>query len=737
MASQEKSKKRSGKKEKKKDETPLPSVPSQSISTLQKADISLKQAEDITSEEHTEGKPEKKSKKKDKKRKIEHSAGDGAEEDAPRSKRQQIIFEKFQKSSKFADKLRANKDLQEPEEEQSDDEKPELHDIVPLPQPAQVPEPEYKPTFSSLPSWLAEPIIVDPGSRKSFTELGLSSQLLENLKRKSISNAFAVQAALLPLLLPGTEQYQGDICVSAPTGSGKTLGYILPLVEALKEGATTQLRAIVVVPTRELVTQAKQELQLCVHGTNVKIATALGSSNLAMEQQQLISKNQRYDPEEAAKMHSIAKYRIESGFLEDDSLLEDARTLLPYHVPDLKSKIDVLVCTPGRLVEHIRSTPGFSLENLRYLVIDEADFLLDDSFQEWVEVILSAIETSKTSTSRYKFLAQYKMLQDSISVQKIILSATMTRDLTKLSALKLRRPTLVAISGTNKSQGVLESTFGNSEDMLDQSNAVELPPTLKEVAIPVGNGSEKPLYLLQLLETQLRLLKPSLTSQRKATEDRYSSASSDSSSSNSSDESPGSSDTSSEPLDSNDPSQMDITPQDPITSARPTAGTPRVLVFTNNNEDAMRLSHILTIMRPQYRSLIGTLTKTSSKSGQRTLSAFKSGKIAVLIASDRASRGLDVPDLTDVISYDMPRSPTLYIHRVGRTARAGKSGNAWSFFTKSEGRWFWNSIAKAPEIRRSGGEVDRLKIDLPLGPELREQYEAALEGLRSAVLGTG
>ena len=164
--------------------------------------------------------------------------------------------------------------------------------------------------------------------------------------------------------------------------------------------------------------------------------------------------------------------------------------------------------------------------------------------------------------------------------------------------------------------------------------------------------------------------------------------------------------------------------------------TTRILVFTKDNEDAMRLSHLIPAMHPSYAQIIGTLTKASSSAGRRTLAAFKSGKVKVLIASDRASRGLDVHDLTDVVSYDMPHSLTSYVHRVGRTARAGKPGSAWTFFIDSEARWFWNSIARGHEIRRSHATVERMKIDSQSFDDKKGIYERALRSLKTAVHGT-
>jgi len=515
------------------------------------------------------------------------------------------------------------------------------------------------------------------------------------------------------MLMPGKERYYGDICVSAPTGSGKTLGYILPLIERLKEKVISQLRAVVVVPTRELVTQAYDDATRCAARTNIRIGTAYGRSSLATEQDQLVFKDQVYEPEAAAEMHRIAKDRLETGFWEDDSLLDDVQTLLPHHIVEYRSHVDLLICTPGRLVEHITSTPGFSLAHVECLIVDEADRLLDDSFQEWVGVILKAFDTQRNPTSSNP---RPWDIHESKGVQKVILSATMARDLTKLAALRLCKPTLVAVAGsTSALQSVPETSAA-----LVGPNSVELPPTLHEVAIPVGDGGDKPLYLLQILEERLGLTADSLSTA--LDEQDLPSTSSKSSDSDPSDGS-----------DSDDDSKIHA--KSPKKRAG-LGGLCRVLVFTNSNEDAMRLSHILSSMRPELASRMGTLTKTSSRVGRKTLSAFKARKIVLLIASDRASRGLDVPDLTDVISYDMPRDQTLYVHRVGRTARAGRSGTAWSLFTKSEGRWFWNSIARAQEIRRPAGAVERWNMVLSESDDVRTRYDAALESLKTAVLGT-
>jgi ATP-dependent RNA helicase DDX51/DBP6 len=114
---------------------------------------------------------------------------------------------------------------------------------------------------------------------------------------------------------------------------------------------------------------------------------------------------------------------------------------------------------------------------------------------------------------------------------------------------------------------------------------------------------------------------------------------------------------------------------------------------------------------------------------ERTLRSFSSGTVSILVASDLVSRGLDLPNLAHVINYDVPSSLTSYVHRVGRTARAGRKGHAWTFFTDTDGGWFWNDIARATAINRER-KVGRVNIQKEIFGEIqRKRYEDALEKL--------
>jgi ATP-dependent RNA helicase DDX51/DBP6 len=243
-----------------------------------------------------------------------------------------------------------------------------------------------------------------------------------------------------------------------------------------------------------------------------------------------------------------------------------------------------------------------------------------------------------------------------------------------------------------------------------------LPSLLAESAIKADDNL-KPLYLMEILRKEIM--------NSSSPEGDSSSTRGDSPESNNDASSDDDSSTSSEPPQAGSlkRSQQQPTPAD----------DPRgVLVFTKSNETAVRLGRLLALLEPLYSATIGTLTSTTSTSSRRkTIHSFNTGKLSILVASDLVSRGLDLSNLAHVINYDIPSSVTNYIHRVGRTARAGKKGWAWTIFTPVEGRWFWNEIARSQDIaRQAGTKVSRFNIDAEsFGDETRKRYEAALEEL--------
>ena len=671
------------------------------------------------------------------------------------------LLSKFQRSAKVQEALKTKGD-------RTDEAKPTevttaepvmAQGLEPLPQPEAAAEEQEQPTYSSLPSWLANPVRASADDRTKFSDLGINADLLRILEAQGYKEAFAVQSTVIPLLLSGQKGHSGDLCILAATGSGKTLSYVLPLVTALEHIPAPRLRGLIVVPTRELVKQAREACELCTAGSGLQIGSAVGNVAIKDEQHLLMRTDQVYGPE-TFKSRQDVKFTGEdwTNFNLQDYISEaaDLNESLPGYLHRPEPNIDILICTPGRLVDHLRYTKGFTLKHLQWLVIDEADRLLNESFQEWVDVVMNSLDARKAQESfgfSGKVMSELGLPIEVKEPRKVVLSATMTRDVSKLNSLRLANPKMVVVGSTD------HVVAGEDEDGIppyaeDQFN---LPSTLKEYSIAVGDGAQKPLYLLRLLLSHIGLgTKTNRSRALPDTADDTSSAGSDSdetsSDESSSDES--SDDSSSEDSDSDSDSSEEATSSsesesdsdsessaDPAkdesteNTSKPEPSRTTVLIFTKSSESASRLSRLIALLDPSLASRVGTIIKSNKSSASRkTLTAFRRGKISVIVATDRASRGLDLPSLTHVVNYDVPSSITTYVHRVGRTARAGKEGSAWTLFAHREGRWFTNEIARGSDgkITRSA-KVQRVNMKLDDMADAKSRYGAALEALEQEV----
>ncbi|KAI2622868.1 P-loop containing nucleoside triphosphate hydrolase protein [Xylaria nigripes] len=610
----------------------------------------------------------------------------------------------------------------------------QLHGLEPIPQPGPVAQSIGAPMYETLPPWLALPTRIQQEASAPFTEFGLSPDLgigheiAERLASRGYKQAFAIQTGILPLLLPNhCKSMQGDVLVSAATGSGKTLAYTLPIIRDISQSSrqTTRLRALIVVPTRELVKQVQQVCEECAGAFALdgakrrpRITMAMGSQSFEHEQSLLIEREELYDPvrykqrlRRLTRMSGLSDGNDDENEEDEDSgyntedeerefirRREDRIRTLPDHFISYKSKTDILICTPGRLVEHIKFTPGFSLDFVRWLVVDEADKLLGQNFQQWLDVVIPRLQTLDQKHPR-----NHK--QSNLSgVRKVILSATMTRDLDQLEGLKLRRPKLVVLEGA-KGQDEARETINQTEHVL--------PELLNETALKVGDSNLKPLFLVDLLLSHHILNKVGDSNVNISDNDETSSSGSDSDSDLESD-------------DSENPAKPSISPSKGLENI------PRVLVFTKSNETTLRLSRLLALLAPTLGPSIGTLTSTTPYTSRRdTLRSFNTGRLRIIVASDLVARGIDLPSLDHVINYDMPSSIASYIHRVGRTARAGNPGKAWTLFTNPEARWFWNEVASEKTIRRNK-PVERIRVTEEKEDAFNGKvavYEAALEKL--------
>ncbi|KNG88494.1 hypothetical protein ANOM_003255 [Aspergillus nomiae NRRL 13137] len=700
----------------------------------------------------------------------------------PQKNKHSGILSKFEKAVKATESAKAKSGEEDVDNESTGPVTAEpviAQGLEPLPQPEAAPEQDEKPSYSSLPSWLANPLRTSAEEKTPFSSLGIEENVLRILENNGYKEAFAVQSTVIPLLLQGSKNHPGDVCISAATGSGKTLSYVLPMVTALEQVPAPRLRGLIVVPTRELVKQAREACELCAAGSGLRVASAVGNVAIKEEQRSLMRVDEVYGPENF-------KLRQQDKLTDNDWLnfslqdyisdAGDQSESLPGYIRKAEPNVDILICTPGRLVDHIRYTKGFTLKHLEWLVIDEADRLLNESFQEWVDVVMNSLDARKNAETfgfSGKFLANLGLPIQTKDPRKVILSATMTKDISKLNSLRLSNPKLVTVGSAEQATSQEDET-GIHDRAGDQYT---LPPRLKESSLSVGDGSQKPLYLLRLLlshikvdvnkNTKRALINTSDTddtssegssSEESSSDESDSDSASDSESSDSdtdtetssSDESSSeesgsdsSSDDSSLSSDSSD-SEDDSASEDELSvdvkadNSRPRAS---VLIFTKSSESASRLARLLALLDPSLAKEIGTIIKSNKSSASRkTLTAYRQGKISIIIATDRASRGLDLQSLTHVVNYDVPTSITTYVHRVGRTARAGREGSAWTLVAHREGRWFTKEIIQTSDNRITrSSKVQKVTMKLDNMKDVKSRYRQALDTLEKEVKtgGTG
>lgn len=342
---------------------------------------------------------------------------------------------------------------------------------------------------------------------KTFAELGICAPLLQALEELKHTTPTEIQTGCIPQAIAGR-----NIIGIAPTGSGKTLAFVIPILHRLWDNPQGYF-ACVLSPTRELAYQISAQFEALGAAMGVRSVVIVGG--------------------------------------DDDRVQQAVR---------LAQKPHIIVATPGRLHDHLKSTKGFSLRSLKHLVLDEADRLLDLDFQREITEIMQSIPKERCT---YLF------------------SATMTANVSKLQRASLSDPVRVDAS-----------LFRYTTVSTLVQHYLLCPLVEKEVTL---------VYLINSLVQNL------------------------------------------------------------------------IIVFVRTVADAKRLSIILRSLGFDAVPLHGELTQ-SQRLGAFT--RFKSGKSKILVATDVASRGLDVPNVDVVINYDTPTHSKDYIHRVGRTARAGRAGKS-------------------------------------------------------------
>ncbi|KAH8368823.1 hypothetical protein KR200_003996, partial [Drosophila serrata] len=491
-----------------------------------------------------------------------------------------------------------------------------------------------------LPNWLAHPTIIEGGSLLPDAEENQNVETIEEvpyldkstcaaLKQMKIKHLFPVQRQVIPWILEAQSKpppfRPRDICVSAPTGSGKTLAFAIPIVQLLSQRVECKVRALVVLPVAELALQVFRVISALCSKTDLEVC--------------LLSKQHK---------------------LEDEQ-----EKLVELYKGKYYSKVDIVVTTPGRLVDHLHATKGFCLKNLKFLIIDEADRIMDAVFQNWLYHLDSHVkETTDQLLAGTQAPLCYAELESSFGRQphKLLFSATLSQDPEKLQNLRLFQPRLFTTVFT---MPVMKELTGEEDADAEADANADSGQFLGKYTTPAELTE-------QICVTELRLKPLTLF----ALVQKYQ--------------------------------------------------WKRFLCFTNSTDQANRLAFVLETLFKKTNIKVAELSGNLSASVRnRNLKDFTSGKVNGLICSDALARGIDVADIDVVLSYEAPRHIKTHIHRVGRTARAGRKGTAVTLLTEQDQPKFKKMLN---DVGKAMGEEIQVSPDMEV--EYAAVYKHALASLR-------
>ncbi|HEY3325422.1 MAG TPA: DEAD/DEAH box helicase [Planctomycetota bacterium] len=376
-------------------------------------------------------------------------------------------------------------------------------------------QPDTNAEVPSTPEPQSELPVGEEPLARTFAELKLSPAVLECVARAQFLTPTPIQAQFIPKALSGR-----DVMGQAKTGTGKTAAFLLPIFEQIKSGEAS-CQALILAPTRELALQ--------IHGEIKRLGAELGFSSVTL--------------------YGGASYEPQ--------------------IEALHRGVDIVVGTPGRLMDHMRSQ-RLDLSRVKIAVLDEADRMLDLGFRKDIEYILRHCPAER---------------------QTLLLSATIPDDIKRLAQRFMHEPLNVWTSPESLTVDEVEQQFFVCE---------------RDQKLPI---------LLKLLDVE----KPKLA-----------------------------------------------------------------IIFCGTKMGAKRLAERLKRLYISAREIHGDLQQSRRES---IMNRFRTGKVRLLIATDVASRGIDVQNITHIINYDIPYKIEDYVHRIGRTGRVGKSGKAFTFVTREEGSY--------------------------------------------------
>ncbi len=500
---------------------------------------------------------------------------------------------------------------------------------------------------------------------------GVSAQLTSNLIAMGIQAFFPVQRSVIPAVIHAHKlpfMQPRDLCVSAPTGSGKTIAYTLPILQTLLGREVIRLRALILLPSRDLAVQVHSVLKAMSKDTGLEVALVTGQNSFEDEQSMLVG-NVYQESRNPRSMSS------EFSFAAD---MSNARWWKHSPEPEGHSLVDILVCTPGRLLDHLEYTAGFTLQHVRFLVLDEADRLLSNAYHGWIKSLVQGVQTVRSSPAAMSDIELRKSKDHSVKgflyqsnaapLQRLLFSATLTDNPRKLAMLNIRNPDIIRARAAEGSAGDVGATAIDGLDISEEpTSGYVLPSTLSESVLTCDAVRRPQLLVTILLEAFARVhMLPAIE----------------------------------------DSSTYDDDTEN-LSHARhkghiicKNAGDV-VLIFASSVDTVHRLGRLLQLINGQNDDDHKEDLKSDSvqnennstnllfggsvvelnrmvKADERALVLRQAaeGKISVLVASDSMARGIDLPNIKLVVNYDPPKFARSYVHRVGRTARANRDGHS-------------------------------------------------------------
>ncbi|KAF9653839.1 DEAD-domain-containing protein [Thelephora ganbajun] len=531
------------------------------------------------------------------------------------------------------------------------------------------PEPTRRPRAVGKPSNA-------PLDSSTFEGLGLDPLLVQHLATKmGIAKPTSIQRAALPVLLPERDpsgEPSRDVFIQSQTGSGKTFSFLLPIVQDLLPLSSLSYidrsigtLAVIIAPTRELASQISEVLD-------------------ALLKLRLRPVNNTGEDSNAPR---LTRWLV-SGLLIGGSTRAHEKARLRKGLP-------ILVATPGRLLDHLQKTSSFNIGKCRWLVLDEADRLMELGFEDTIRGIIQGLD------SRRKLTIQAVDEGKSAEVggwdwerqrRTILCSATIREDVQKLAGTALKNPIVIKAFEYNNSHALSKQDVITSKSTASSSTNLTPPSQLsqKYVTVPLKLRLVALISLLRSILSQSRggttkiIVFLSCTDSVDFHWNLLGSASMG-----------GESAESDESSSSDDEGDRKTKPNEGrIAVASPLLPSTSIYRLHGSMPQPTRLA-----------SIKGFSTKSKDQKSQGS---------AILLCTSVASRGLDLPFVKAVIQYDLPTEggATEYVHRVGRTARAGKGGEAWCFVAPSEKAWVEWVEGKMGTTAEGGGDEEKSKIQL-------------------------